>query len=66
VSDLYRPSNTVPAFEHSACGSGVQCCCVLRYHLFHFWQNVFNDEIQVLDVAQQGKANLVLGKLNLH
>jgi hypothetical protein len=28
---------------------------VFRYHLFHFWQNVFNDEIQVLDVAQQGK-----------
>jgi hypothetical protein len=27
-------------------------CC--RYHLFHFWQNVFNDNIEVLDVAQQG------------
>ncbi len=29
--------------------------CAHRYHLFHFWQNVFNDDIQVLDVAQQGE-----------
>lgn len=26
-----------------------------RYHLFHFWQNIFNDDIQVLDVGQQGE-----------
>lgn len=36
-------------------GLAVISCRAVRYHLFHFWQNVFNDDIQVLDVAQQGE-----------
>lgn len=44
----------------SKCAQADVTCCPARlarrsYHLFHFWQNIFNDDIQVLDVAQQGE-----------